>query len=241
MNIPMEINLKLLVDTSSELVDVIMYRQIIGSLMYLMNTRTDICFFVNTLSQYLVDPRRLHLVASKHVMRYLKDALEYGLCYIGDHDFRLYGYVDSDWDGSASDRKSTLGSCFILGSSMTSWQSKKQSSISLSMVEAKYIAACSTSCEAIWLRKLLTCLFDLEMEAIMILCDKQSYIKMTENHVFHDKSNHIETWYHYICDMVKRGDINLQYVGIDEQVVDVLTKPLSLVNFEHFLYKLGVV
>jgi hypothetical protein len=69
MNTPMETNLKLLVDTLSELVDVILYRHIIGSLMYLMNTRLDICFVVNTLSQYMVDPRHVHLVVAKHVMR----------------------------------------------------------------------------------------------------------------------------------------------------------------------------
>jgi hypothetical protein len=97
MNTPMETNLKLLVDTSSELVDATLYRQIIGSLMYLTNTRPDICFAVNTLSRYLVEPRRVHLVAAKHVMRYLKGTLDYGLYYTGDHDFRLYGYTDSYW------------------------------------------------------------------------------------------------------------------------------------------------
>jgi hypothetical protein len=64
---------------------------------------------------------------------------------------------------------------------------------------------------------------------------------MTENHVFHDRSKHIEICYHYICDMVQRGAINLQYVSTDEQVVDVLTKPLSHVMFEHFHDKLGIV
>jgi hypothetical protein len=120
MNTPMETNLKLLVDTSSELVDAILYRHIIGSLMYLTNTRLDICFAVNTLSQYLVEPRLVHLVAAKYVMRYLKGTLDYGLCYTGDHDFRLYGYTNSYWVGSASDRKRTSGCCFSLGSAMTS-------------------------------------------------------------------------------------------------------------------------
>jgi hypothetical protein len=72
MNTPMEAKMKLLVDTSSELIDATLYRQIIGSLMYLTNTRPDICFFMNTLSQFLVEPRCVHLVAAKHVMRYLK-------------------------------------------------------------------------------------------------------------------------------------------------------------------------
>jgi hypothetical protein len=135
-------------------------------------------------------------------MRYLKGTLDFGLCYTGDHDFRLIGYIDSDWAGSVSNRKSTSRCCFSLESTMTSWQSRKQSSIALSTTEAEYIVACSASCEAIWLRKLLIGLFDMEMEATMILCDNQSYIKMTENHVFHDKLKHIEIWYHYIRDMV---------------------------------------
>ena len=70
MATPMDSNLKLLVDDSSELVDVTQYRHIIRSLMYLTNTRPDICFAVNTLSQYLVQPRRVHLVTTKHVMDY---------------------------------------------------------------------------------------------------------------------------------------------------------------------------
>jgi hypothetical protein len=101
MSTPMETNMKLLADTSSEIVDVTLYRQMISSLMYVMNARPDICFVVNTLSRYLVEPRHVHLVAAEHVMRYLKGTLDYGLCYTGDCDFKLYGYTDSDWDGRA--------------------------------------------------------------------------------------------------------------------------------------------
>jgi hypothetical protein len=91
MNTPMEAKLKLLVDTSSELIDAALYRQIIGSLMYLMNTKPDICFVVNTLSQFLVEPRCVHLVAAKHVMRYIKGTIDYGLSHDGDHNFTLSG------------------------------------------------------------------------------------------------------------------------------------------------------
>ena len=72
-------NLKLLSDTSSETMDATLYRRMIGSLMYLTNTRTDICFAVNTLSQYMVEPRRVHLIAAKRMLRYLKDTIDYGL------------------------------------------------------------------------------------------------------------------------------------------------------------------
>jgi hypothetical protein len=136
MNTPMEAKLNMLVDTSSELIDATLYRQIIGSLMYLTNTRPDICFAVNTLSQFLVEPRCVHLVAAKHVMRYFKGTIDYGLSYDGDHNFTLSGYTNANWAGSVFDRKSTSGCCFSLGSAMISWQSRKQSSIALSTVKA---------------------------------------------------------------------------------------------------------
>ena len=111
--------------------------------MYLTNTRPNICFAVNTLSQYLVQPRRVHLIAAKHVMRYLKGTIEFGLYYDGNHDYRLYGYTDADWAGSVSDRRSTSCGCYSLGSSMISWFSRKQSSVSLSTAEAEYITTSS--------------------------------------------------------------------------------------------------
>jgi hypothetical protein len=64
---------------------------------------------------------------------------------------------------------------------------------------------------------------------------------MIENLVFHDKLRHIEIRYHYIRDMVQRGALKLQYISMDEQVADLLTKPLSRVKFEYFRDKLGIV
>ena len=81
MTTPMASNLKLLSDASSESVDATIYCQMIGSLKYLTNTRPDICFAVNTLSQFLTDPRHVHLIAGKHILRYLKGTVEYGLKY----------------------------------------------------------------------------------------------------------------------------------------------------------------
>ena len=92
----------------------------IGSLMYLMNTRPDICIFLNTLSLFLTDPRHVHLVAAKHVLRYLKGTVEYGLNYDANQMINLHGYVDSDLAGNATDRKSTSGCCFSFGSGMIS-------------------------------------------------------------------------------------------------------------------------
>ena len=81
MTTPMALNLKLLSDDSLEEVYAMMYHQMIGSLMYLMNTRPDICFVVNTLSHFLTDPRHVHLIAANPILRYLKGTIDYGLKY----------------------------------------------------------------------------------------------------------------------------------------------------------------
>ena len=185
-------HLKLLCDETSELVDMTHYGKIIGSLMYLANTRTDICFVVNSLIEYLVKPRWVRLISVKHVMRYLKGTIDLGLYYGGDHDYNLHGYTDSDWVGSATDRKITSSGCYCLGSTMISWFSKKLSSISLSTAKADYTASFSACCEATWLRKLMSRIFDMEVDTIVIFCDNHICIKMIENPVSHDKSKHIE-------------------------------------------------
>ena len=100
-------NLKLLSGASSEAVDAMMYRQMIGSLMYLTNTRPYIFFVVNTLIQFLTDPIHVQLIAPQHILRYLKGAVDYGLKYKEDQKINLEGYVDSDWAGSSIDKKST--------------------------------------------------------------------------------------------------------------------------------------
>ena len=76
--------------------------------------------------------------------------------------------------------------------------------MALSTVEAEYITLSVAVCEAVWLPKLLTDLFDHEMDPTIIHCDNQSCVKLSENHVLHDKSKHIEIKYRYIRDMVQR-------------------------------------
>ena len=148
--------------------------------------------------------------------------------------------MDSDWESSAIDRKSTSGCSFSMGSCVISWFRRKQSCVALSTAEAEYVAACSTSCEAMWIRKLLSNLFDLQLDATCIYCDNQICVKLSENPVFHDKSKHIDIKYHYIKNMVQRGAVNIQYVAKDEQIDDVLTKTLAKVKFEYFRENLGV-
>jgi hypothetical protein len=101
-------------------------------------------------------------------MRYLKVTIDYGLRYASDREINLQGFTDLDWAGSVADQKSTSGFCFSMGSTTISWFSKKQTSVALSTAETKYIAACSSSSKAVWLRKLLAGLFDIELDVTCI-------------------------------------------------------------------------
>ena len=196
---------------------------------------------MNALSQCTVEPRHVHWITTKHILWCLKGTIGYGLGYVSDRKMNLLGYTDFDWAGSTTDRKSTSGCYFNLGSGMISWYCRKQTSVALSTTKAEYIAACGASKEAAWLRKLLAGLFDQELNVTAIHCDNQSCIKLSENPVDHDRSKHIDIRYHYIRDMVQKGAVKLQYLSTDEQTTYILTKPLSRVKFEYFRDKLGVV
>jgi hypothetical protein len=149
MSTPMITNWKKLHSSESKLVDSTLYHQLIGLLMYLVNTGLDLCFAVNSLSQ------RVHWVAEKHVLRYLKGTVDYGLDYERGDGVKLIGYIDSDWAGCVVDKNSTSGRCFGLGSTIVSWFSQKRKSLALSFGEAKYMEAS----QAIWLCKLLIGIF----------------------------------------------------------------------------------
>jgi hypothetical protein len=209
MDTPMTEDIRKVRGFESDPVDSSLYRKSIGSLMYLVNTRPDIFFVVNTLSEFHVEPRHEHWIVAKHVLRYICGTLNYDLRYTSSSDIQLHGFIDSDWAGSAEDRRSTLGMCFSLGSAMISWGSRKQNFVALITAEEKYIIACEECTEAVWLRKLISRLFDQVPDSTIIYCDNQSCIRLSEHPVFHDQSKHIEIKYYFIRDKVQAGEVKL--------------------------------
>ena len=106
-----------------------------------------------------MDLIKVHLIDAKHVLRYLKGIVDYELRY--DVNQNINSYVDSYWGGSSTHRKSTLGCFFILGSSMISRFNRKQSCVAPSIAEAEYVVACSASCKEVWMKKIMSNLFNL--------------------------------------------------------------------------------
>ena len=154
---------------------------------------------------------------------------------------KIQGFTNADWEGSPSERNSTSGGIFSIGSTAISWYNRKQRLVALNLAEAEYMSTSQAAYEASWMRKILVCLFGQQMDLIVIYCANQSCIKLSENPFFHDRSKHIQIRYHFIRDHVHRGIVKLEYVSTDEQVVNILTKSLPRGKHVYFMDKMGVV
>jgi hypothetical protein len=138
---PISTSVKISSDLAGKSVDPSLYRNMLGSLLYLTTSQPDIAFSVGIYARFQANPKESHLTAVKRIIMYVNDTLSYGIWYSRETNLVVAGYSDADWAGNADDRKSTSGGCFYVGNNLVAWISKKQASISLSTAEAEYIAA----------------------------------------------------------------------------------------------------
>ena len=176
----------------------------------------------------------------RRTLCYLRATADYALFYRADVPLELHGYTDADWAGSLSDRRSTSGFMFSLGSAAVTWSSKKQPTVALSSTEAEYRGAVVAACEVVWLRKLLGDLSIFVDDPVVIHCDNMSSIQLARNPVFHARTKHIEVHYHFIRKRVLAGDIDLVYVSTQDQVADIFTKALGAEKLRGFRSMLGL-
>ena len=133
-----------------------------------------------------------HYAAVLCILRYLKGTLFHGLFYSAQSPLILCAFSNADWAGDPTDRRSITGYCFLLGSSLISWQSKKQIHVARSSTEAEYRALVDTISELLWLRWLLKDLGVSTSSATPLYCDNQSAIHIAHNDIFHKWTKYIE-------------------------------------------------
>jgi hypothetical protein len=207
------------------------YRVLVGSLLYLACwTRPDISFAVSELSRFVADPGQNHMLAAKRVLRYLRGTKELGLQYTrptGSLVNRLHGYVDSDWAGCADTRKSTTGYVLMLNGAVVSWKSKRQNVVALSSAEAEFMAASSLVQEVIYIRRLLYNLGFPQESPTEIGEDNRTCIAWSEGSVGgSDRAKHIDLRRHFVHEAVQGKVLTLKAVKSEDNIADLLTKPL---------------
>jgi hypothetical protein len=124
-------------DASGNMVDQKMYRSMIGCLLYVTVSRQDVMFSVCMCARFEASPRESHLKATKRILRYLKHTQNVGLWFPIGARFELIGYSDSYYAGFKVERKSTSGTCQLLGRALVSWSSKEQNSVAISTTEVE--------------------------------------------------------------------------------------------------------
>ncbi|KAK8951797.1 hypothetical protein KSP39_PZI003445 [Platanthera zijinensis] len=238
---PMDQGLKLRRDEGRVLPDPLVFRALIGSLIYLTITRPDIAYAVGRVSRFMAEPRKSHLVAAKNILKYVKATSDMGLLYRRDANFSLLGYTDADYGGDSDDRRSTSGYVFTCGSAGISWCSKKQDSVSVSTTEAEYKASALAAREAIWLRRLVDDVHEEVQGPTLLRGDNESALKLVNNPVCHARTKHIEIDHHFIREKVLEGSLVVGHVRSEDNLADIFTKSLSKGPFQRLRGLLGLI
>lgn len=237
---PMEPGTKLSKNDDSPEVNATEYRKMVGCLRYLLQTRPDIAYAVGVISRYMQTPKQSHVAAMKQILRYLKGTVSYGIKFARGKGIDLIGYSDSSHNVDQDDGKSTTGHVFYFGSSPITWCSQKQNTVALSSCEAEFMAATSAACQALWLRELLSEITGWELQKVKIRVDNKSAIALIKNPVFHGRSKHIHTRYHFIRECVKNDQVKVDFVPGVEQRADILTKALARTKLKEMRELIGV-
>lgn len=237
---PLPLNMKLSSSDGDLIDNPILYRCLVGKLNFLTNTRPDLSYTVQSLSQFMQNPRTSHWKALTHTLNYVHTTCGQGIVLKGESKHVLQAFSDSDWAACIDSRRFVTGYILLLANSPISWKSKKQHTVSKSSSEVEYRAMSNAASEITWVVRLLQELNVENLQPVTLHSDNQSTIYIAKNPVFHDRTKHIEIDCHFTRDKVLEGLIQLSYLPTRHQLADILTKVLPSHRFKELLSKLGV-
>ena len=198
---------------------------------------------VGCLASFLDCFQQEHWTATIHVLRYLKGTQTLSLVLGGPCPSLLIGYTNADFANCKNTSWSVSGCCYTLGSGVVSWWSQKQHLVTDLTCYAKYMALHESLCEAIFLWQLLDCLDFPCHRSTPIHCDNDAARPTTclaEDQVLHSEVKHIWVKLHGIYDYVTFGNIQVLWVCSEDNLADILTKPLNRTDFLHLCLYLGL-
>jgi hypothetical protein len=220
------------------------YASAIGSIMYAMLcTRPDVSYALSMTSRYQQNPGEAHWRAVKNILKYLRRTKDMFLIYGGiDEELAVKCHTDASFQTDRDDSRSQSGFVFTLNGGAVTWKSSKQKVVAQSTTESEYIAASEAAQEAVWMKKFITDLGVVPSieQPIEIFCDNQGAIAQAKEPRSHQKTKHILRKFHYIREVVERGDACICKVHTDLNLADPFTKPLSQIKFEEHARNIGL-
>ncbi|XP_066333437.1 uncharacterized mitochondrial protein AtMg00810-like [Miscanthus floridulus] len=231
---PVDTCAKVPADSGLPVADPTTYRSLAGALQYLTFTRPDIAYAVQQICLHMRDPREVHLVAAKRILRYLQGTLSFGLIIPRSTPTQLVVYTDADWAGCPDTRRSTSGYAVFLRGSLISWSSKRQPTVSRSSAEAEYRVVANGVAEASWLQQLLQELHHPLQTSSLVYCDNISAVYLSSNPIQHQRTKHVEIDLHFVRERVAIGAVRVLHVPTTSQFADVFTKGLPSSVFMDF-------
>nr|GFA88155.1 ribonuclease H-like domain, reverse transcriptase, RNA-dependent DNA polymerase [Tanacetum cinerariifolium] len=181
--------------------------------------------------RFMQKPREQHMKAIRQVQRYVKGTKDYGITYKHNRGNKIHRFSDSSNGVNTQEGKGTTGIIFYYGESPISRSTQKQATVALSSCESEFIAVTTTATQALWLKRRLSKLTHSEEEKVTIRVDNKSTITLMKNPVFHERSKHIDTKYHFIRECIEREDIQVKFVNKEYQKADIFTKALPKIKF----------
>ncbi|GJU97930.1 retrovirus-related pol polyprotein from transposon TNT 1-94 [Tanacetum coccineum] len=202
--------------------------------------RPDIMFKCYLCARFQEDPKTSHLEAVKRIFRYIKGTTHLGLWYPKGSGIETIVYADSDHAGDYMDRKSTSGVCTFMGCCLTSWFSKKQTALAISTTEAEYVSTGKACQQALWMKQAVSRLYGGRVDDIPIMCYNKGAIDLSKNPVQHSRTKKIEIRHHFLRDNVQKENITIEKVTSEDNIADILTKPLTREPFNYLRLCLGM-
>ena len=132
----------------------------------------------------------------------------------------------ADWGSDVNNQKSISGYIFQMLAVLVSWQSKKQPTITLSSMEAEYMAKSLTAQQILWLRSLTAELGIPYSRPTTLNVDNQGAIDYSNNAINHSRTKHIDIQHHFIHEKIVSNKIKIQYCATEDNLAHLFTKAL---------------
>ncbi|GJM84375.1 hypothetical protein PR202_ga00037 [Eleusine coracana subsp. coracana] len=236
----MELNVHLCASDGELLPDPTRYRHIVGSLVYLGVTHSNISHAVHIQSQFVSAPIQLHYTHLLRVPRYLRGTISRRVFFPHSSSLQLQAYCDTTWASDSSNRRSLSAFCVFLSASLIAWKTKKQTIVSRSSADAELRAMALVTTEVTWLRWLLEDFGVSVSRPTSLFSESIGAISMALDPVKYELSKHVGVDAFYIRAQLQDGIVSPQYVSLEIQLVDLFTKAQTRARHRFYLSKLSV-